>query len=470
VPLLTGFGGVDGYGTPDHCVAAGNDNSYAAPGSATPTAIELAPAFPQGIRYAGQTFTRFYLNTNGNLTFADALATPGPTAFPVADQPMIAAWWADVDTRGGGSICFHLEPGLLVVTWHDVGSFDGHYDRRNDFQLALSVRPTCDYPGEINLYFRYHRCEWASGDGSDPAQVGFDAGNRMNFVALPMSRSPAIVDVCRTSNVPGGAPGLYRFDLGRRIFPACSEGQPCSVPGQRGSCAMGLTRCEGDTPICAQRLFPEAPFCDGIDHDCDGFIDEGDGLCPADEVCFRGSCRTSCGPGRACPAGSVCTQGLCFETLCAQVDCPSGQRCVGGRCAGLCESVTCARGERCSLGRCVALCAESTCDPPEFCDDDPASPTAGACIRRCECAPCSDGRACRPDGRCVPPAPPPVDAGTAADAVVAPDAAPQGRLVDAGCGCRAGARPSRWPLSLLALALMGRRRRSRQTAPAPRPS
>jgi len=51
------------------------------------------------------------------------------------------------------------------------------------------------------------------GFGGTPAQVGFDAGNRRNYVALPMSRTAAILDVCRSSNVPGGAPGLYRFQI-----------------------------------------------------------------------------------------------------------------------------------------------------------------------------------------------------------------------------------------------------------------
>ena len=75
VPLLDGFGGPDGYGTPEHCVAAGDDNSYAAPGASEPTPIDLAPAFPAGLPFYGRTLTRFYLNTNGNITFAAPLAT-----------------------------------------------------------------------------------------------------------------------------------------------------------------------------------------------------------------------------------------------------------------------------------------------------------------------------------------------------------------------------------------------------------
>ena len=69
--------------------------------------------------------------------------------------------------------------------------------------------------GDFDVEFRYGRCQWISARQSDGlglpgAKVGFDAGNRMNYVALPMSRTAAILDVCRTSNVPGGAPGLVQ--------------------------------------------------------------------------------------------------------------------------------------------------------------------------------------------------------------------------------------------------------------------
>ena len=67
--------------------------------------------------------------------------------------------------------------------------------------------------------------------------MGFDAGNLRDFVSLPMSRTMAILDVCRTSNVPGGAPGLYRFQIrgggvagGDCVRPACETGvRACTI-------------------------------------------------------------------------------------------------------------------------------------------------------------------------------------------------------------------------------------------------
>ncbi len=462
VPLLDGFGGRDGYGMPDHCVAAGNDNSYAAAGSSEPTPIDLASAFPEGVRFFGRSLTRFYLNTNGNITFAAPLAEPNATPFPVADQPMIAPWWADVDTRGGGSVCYHLAPGLLVVTWHDVGSVGVPSDRRNDFQLVLSSRPACDYPGELNLYFRFNRCEWTG--ATVAAQVGFDAGNRANYVALPMSRTDAIAEVCRFSNRADGPSGFFHFDLNPpRLFPVCAAGYPCSVPGQTGLCAAGVRRCNGDQEVCVPRRSPEARHCDGLDHDCDGLVDDA---CPVGQVCDRARCLARCGPANPCPAGTVCTEGGgCIEAACFEVACQQGEHCVGGRCASVCEGVTCRRGQHCVLGRCVDLCTEAFCESPSFCDDDPTSPTSGRCIVRCECERCSDGRTCGVDGRCVAIVAP--DAGSVADVStdlgLATDVAPavRGRLVDAGCGCRANAYGTRRSVGAVALvaALLARRRR-----------
>jgi len=494
VPLLDGFGGVDGYGTPDHCVAAGNDNSYAAPGASEPTPIDLTPAFPGGLLFYSRRVDHFFLNTNGTITFAAPLATPTATAFPILDQPMIAPWWADVDTRGGGSVCFHLEPNRLVATWHDVGYFDGHADRRNDFQMILSTRPLCDGPGNFDVEFRYHRCEWVSGDGAMlPAQVGLDGGNRMNYAALPLSRTPAIADVCRTSNIPGGEPGLFRISVRVTVLVGCpGGGQPCSIPGLRGPCATGVTVCGPPTgPYCHPLVVPRARGCDGIDNDCDGAPDEGDGLCGAGRTCDRARCLDRCSASGQCPAGMSCTEGGgCIESGCLDVACPPGQRCTAGRCVGLCDGVGCAPGQRCDRGRCIDACAGLECESLTVCDTDPTSSTNGECIPRCECRPCQGSSLCGADGHCAPPRPPPlpdggvvVDGGVVADVTIEPEAAvdagapsdaprpdvapsdvASGRLVDAGCGCRAGSPAASVPLCLSALALgasLRRRRRRR---------
>ena len=91
VPLIWGFGGVRDYGT--HCLSPNDDGSSAR--------IDLTPAFPSGLRFFSATHTSAFVNTNGNITFSGSVSTYTPNAFPVANQPMIAPYWGDVDTRGG---------------------------------------------------------------------------------------------------------------------------------------------------------------------------------------------------------------------------------------------------------------------------------------------------------------------------------------------------------------------------------
>ena len=331
-PLLAGFGGPTGYGLPEHCLHPSDDGSYAGPPPTTGSPavpVDLAPAFPFGLRYFGIEHRAMYVNTNGNVTFLAPLPTYTPAPFPAAMQPMIAPWWGDVDTRGGGqparnNICFHLEPGRVVVTWNNVGHFAVHDELLNDFQLVLTATNLCRSTGDFDVEFRYNRCEWSTGDGGSgaigpvPAQVGFDAGNRRNYVALPMSRTRAIVEVCRLSNVPGGPPGLWRFQVrGSGIVAGCEGGgRACVVPGRRGACAEGLNVCEGRGVRCAQVNEPYGERCNGVDDDCDGEVDEGDeggGLCRRDAACVA----------VACAAGLRCVRGACVDPC-------EGEPVVGG--------------------------------------------------------------------------------------------------------------------------------------------
>ena len=85
VPLLSGFGGPQGYGTN---FLNRNDDGSVGP-------LDL----PFGINFYGNNYSQFYLNNNGNITFNSALSAFTPNAFPGSSQPIIAPWWADVDTR-----------------------------------------------------------------------------------------------------------------------------------------------------------------------------------------------------------------------------------------------------------------------------------------------------------------------------------------------------------------------------------
>ncbi|MCB9597908.1 MAG: hypothetical protein H6719_34650 [Sandaracinaceae bacterium] len=347
------------------------------------------------------------MNNNGNITFSGAVYNYTPMPFPVADRPMIAAYWGDVDTRGGGAptnngVFWHLQPGMMVVTWHNVGVYSINDTVKMDFQMILTNALDCR-SGDFDVEFRYNRCEWeagtASGDSNrnglcdagettcTPAQAGFDAGNSTDFVEIPGSRTSAIRDVCTTSNV--SMPGIWRFSVRGGWSPAPTAAWPATRDDRR--LRPGVTQCVGRDVVCSPIGTASSERCDGIDNDCNGETDEGD-LCSTPDVCIRGACVPPCSEG-GCGTGESCnTDGICVETACVDVTCPAGQRCSGGACVGACDGVACPHGQQCVAGQCIDLCAVLTCAMGEVCVD-------GGCVPQC---PAARARTARSAARTAP--------------------------------------------------------------------
>ena len=216
--LLTGLGGPNGFGAT--CLPAGDDGSYTA-GDAGATAISLGSGFNGGLLMRGQRYPSLYVNNNGNLSFGAALSTYSAASFPrmgTGIVPLIAPWWADVDTRGGGQpamnqVCFATETARFVATWYQVGYYSEHIDLRNSFQVIVTPSGTA---GDFDVEFRYSRCEWTTGDasggdnglGGTAAQAGLDLGDGLNYLRLTGSGTPEVLNLCGASN--GSIPGVWR--------------------------------------------------------------------------------------------------------------------------------------------------------------------------------------------------------------------------------------------------------------------
>jgi hypothetical protein len=207
VPLLNGFGGPSGFG--ESFLDRNDDQST----------IELP--LPFAINFYGTTYNSFWVNNNGNITFTGPLGTFTPESFPGASLPIIAPWWADVDTRNDGSdVVYYVAPNpdSLVVTWPNVGYYNTNADKLNSFQLVLQRTPG-DESGAFTAQFRYARLEWTTGSasgGSDglggiPAVAGFESGDGINYFMLPGSRTGDVLDVINSSNVSLDTPGLWEF-------------------------------------------------------------------------------------------------------------------------------------------------------------------------------------------------------------------------------------------------------------------
>ncbi|MCK6455032.1 MAG: hypothetical protein L6Q92_00675 [Phycisphaerae bacterium] len=147
----------------------------------------------------GESYSSVYINNNGNISFGSPFGTFSSTGYPVDGFPMIAPFWADVDTRLDlGHVWYKLTANTLVVTWENVGYFDKHGDLRNTFQLAISdgLDPTIGI-GK-NVAFSYDDMQWTTGDASGgsggfggvPATVGANRGDGEDFFQIGRFSQP----------------------------------------------------------------------------------------------------------------------------------------------------------------------------------------------------------------------------------------------------------------------------------------
>ncbi|MGC4094412.1 MAG: DUF4114 domain-containing protein [Polyangiaceae bacterium] len=219
-------------------------------------------------------------------------------------------------------------------------------------------------------------------------------GFYMAFEDLPMSTADWHV-----TGVPGNM-GTNDGDFNDFVFyvsgiSCLGGGDPCTTNLQ-GACSVGRTDCVADasqTPTCRPVIQPGKEICDNIDNDCNGSVDDGN-LCPAGDVCDKGTCVHSCATGEfPCENGTSCVDGHCIDVACASVTCPMGQACRAGKCLEPCDGVTCPAGQSCQLGRCVDPCKGVTCPGGRVCEK-------GLCVSECPCRACAPGLVCS-SGHCV---------------------------------------------------------------------
>lgn len=231
ISLLSGLGGERGYG--ELAMTPNDDQSSS----------ELN--LPFAVKFFGKTYTTFFINNNGNVTFDGPFGAFTPNPFPTTDRPMIAPYWSDVQTEGthndpnpnGDNNVWVASPNerTVVVTWDRVGYFLQHTDLTNDFQLVLRDRSAdTGVAGDFDVDFRYNRLEWTTGDASGgsgglggvAAQAGYDAGDGVHHLTLPGSLAPDVLNLQNASNVSPATPGLWSFAIRNGELPGGTPSNP----------------------------------------------------------------------------------------------------------------------------------------------------------------------------------------------------------------------------------------------------
>lgn len=172
IVVMTGGGNANGAGSP----TGRNDDGFSGP-------INLGFS----LDFFGHTYTQFWANNNGNISFNNGIAAFTPTGPQGASEPIISPFFADVDTRNAGSGVLHIRTDIaneVILTWDAVGYFGEHADKLDSFQLVLRG-PSFTIPaGEGQIGFFYKGMNWETGDasggsggfGGTPAAVGFGDG------------------------------------------------------------------------------------------------------------------------------------------------------------------------------------------------------------------------------------------------------------------------------------------------------
>ncbi|MDB9379318.1 hypothetical protein BDGGKGIB_01608 [Nodularia sphaerocarpa UHCC 0038] len=139
--------------------------------------------------FFGLEFDQAYVNNNGNITFDQPLVTYTPFDLTSTGTQIIAAFFADVDTRNLGSNGVTYGTGIVDgfnafgVNYIDVGYYNQKVDKLNSFQLVLIDRSDTG-AGNFDIEFNYDKTEWETGDvsggtgglGGNSARVGFSNG------------------------------------------------------------------------------------------------------------------------------------------------------------------------------------------------------------------------------------------------------------------------------------------------------
>ena len=220
---------------------------------------------PFTMNFFGTNFSSLFVNNNGNVTFGQALDEFTPTGLSSDNGgiPIIAAFWADVDTEGFGSgvatfgndtVNGHTAFG---VNYENVGYFSSETDKLNSFQLILIDRSDTG-AGNFDIEFNYDKIQWESGEASGgvdglctglsvdectPAAVGYSNGTGnpgTNFqlagsfiTGALLDNGPAATSLIKT--------GLNSGVLGRSVFQVRN--------GAVQSADLGITMTQSANPV-----------------------------------------------------------------------------------------------------------------------------------------------------------------------------------------------------------------------------
>lgn len=197
-----------------------------------------AVPLPFALSFYGHTYSQLYVNNNGNLTFGASDSNYTPQSLNQIGLPMIAPFWADVDTRnsppvryGYGTVNGHP---AFAANWLGVGCYSEISSVANYFQVVLISRSELGY-GKFDIEFNYGPIAWDSGQASGgdaqcrngtAARAGYTSGFGSSYEIPGSGVSGAFLSGNRLTALASHDYGSNQ--QGRYIFPVRAAGTPTS--------------------------------------------------------------------------------------------------------------------------------------------------------------------------------------------------------------------------------------------------
>ena len=154
------------------------------------------------LNFFGTTYTQFFINNNGNVSFGNGISAFIPDGPTGATSPVISPFFADVDSRGANSGVMHFSQlaNEDIITWDHVGYYDSHSDKLDTFQLILRGPGFSVPAGEGQIGFFYTGMQWDSTDTSTVAAIGFGDGAG-NSIVLQGSTQPGTAALTQNNHI-----------------------------------------------------------------------------------------------------------------------------------------------------------------------------------------------------------------------------------------------------------------------------
>lgn len=187
---------------------------------------QISIGFP--INLFGTVWEDCYVNNNGNITFEFELFSFTPDPLQLLGFPIIAPFWADVDTRASGSsevtYSYDIEQvngfPAFGANWKSVGYFNSNDDKLNSFQLILIDRSDTG-TNNFDIEFNYDVVLWETGDhstsggidgyGGKPARAGLSNGSNQTIELQYSAQTLLQLDSDPNTGIPNFTTGLiYR--------------------------------------------------------------------------------------------------------------------------------------------------------------------------------------------------------------------------------------------------------------------